>query len=585
MNETPLSIWKRPWNTPARMLAWFGLLVAGGFVAICCVALLLFQDARSPELIPAALAASITLAAVGMGAYLFIKWLSSWRNLRRLLFAVVCLVTVVALAYAEENWRGKQAWQKYRQQWETKGEKFSLKALVPPPVPDDNNFAFTPLLKPAMDFTRGPKGVVWKDTNGVAHLEKISAELTPARSTNDHLVLGSLEKGTFADPAACADFYRGNTNYPQAPAAANAAETILTALGKFAPELKELREAAAARPYSRFPIEYASEPTWAILLPHLARMKALTMLCHVHAVAELDAGRSPEAFEDLKLGLRFSDSIHDEPILIDHLVRLATIAIDLQTVREGLYRHAWTEAQLAELETRLTSLDLLTEYKLAMRGERACSISGLDFLRRQGFRNNCMDYLASEDGAPGSTSGTPLNPMPSGWFYQNMLTICRMFENYTLPAVDERAHRVFPQTTENGGRALLAMRRGPYTIFAKLLLPALGRAVQRSARSQTYVDAASLACALERYRLANGKLPDTLDALVPAFIGRVPNDVIDGKPLRFRLKTDGGYLLYSVGWNQTDEGGELAWKDRTKDKPTVDFSIGDWVWIIPAGKP
>jgi hypothetical protein len=310
-------------------------------------------------------------------------------------------------------------------------------------------------------------------------------------------------------------------------------------------------------------------------------MKGLTTLCQMHATAELDAGRAAEAFEDLKLGLRFSDGIRDEPLLIDHLVRIATLAIDLQTVREGLYRHAWADGQLAELESRLASLELLSEYQLAMRGERACEVGGLDFLRREGFCSNPMDYLGSEDGAAAQSSTPPLNPMPSGWFYQNMLTISRMFQTFTIPTVDERAHRVFPEVAETGVRALGKMRTGPYTIFAKLLLPALGRAVQRTARMQTYVDAASVACALERYRLANGKLPDALETLAPTLIARIPDDVIDGKPLRYRVKADGGYVLYSVGWNGTDEGGQLAWKEQTKE-PGLDLTKGDWIWMMPA---
>ncbi|HWW00557.1 MAG TPA: hypothetical protein VNZ64_12735 [Candidatus Acidoferrum sp.] len=584
MNEKPPSIWKRPWNTPARALAWFALLVGGGFIIICCFALITEQGARGTELIPAALLAAVALSAVAVAGYFFVRWISSWRNLRRFLFVVVCLVTLIALAYAEENWRGKHAWQKYLSESEAKGEKFNLASLAPAPVPDEKNFALTPLLKPATDFTQGPTGVVWHDTNGLARLDKIKADLSPGRNTNDHLVLGSVEKGTLADVSACGEFYRGNTNYPQAPTTATAVETILVALGKFDPELKELREAAAARPHSRFPIHYEAEPPWGILLPHLARMKGLTTLCQMHAMAELDTGRAAEAFEDLKLGLRLSDSIRDEPLLIDHLVRIATLAIDLQTVREGLYRHAWTDGQLAELETRLASLDLMSEYQLAMRGERACEVGGLEFLRRQGFRSNPMDYLGSDEGGSSSTSTPPLNPIPSGWFYQNMLTISRMFQSFMIPIVDERAHRVFPEVAENGVRTLGKMRTGPYTIFAKLLLPALGKAMQRTARMQTYVDAANVACALERYRLANGKLPDALEALAPAFIARIPNDVIDGKALRYRVKADGGYVLYSVGWNQTDDGGELAWKERNKETPTVDFTQGDWVWLMPARK-
>ena len=171
--------------------------------------------------------------------------------------------------------------------------------------------------------------------------------------------------------------------------------------------------------------------------------------------------------------------------------------------------------------------------------------------------------------------------MPGGWYYQNMLTICRMFQDFTLPVVDAKAHRVSPATAENGARVLTKMRPGPFTIFAKILLPALGRTCQRSGRMQTCVDAARVACALERYRLANSRLPETLDVLVPAFIERIPTDVIDGKSLRYRLDSDGGYVLYSIGWNQADDGGKLAWSDRNREKPAVDFTKGDWVWAMP----
>jgi hypothetical protein len=189
-----------------------------------------------------------------------------------------------------------------------------------------------------------------------------------------------------------------------------------------------------------------------------------------------------------------------------------------------------------------------------------------------------MLYFDSENGSAGTTP--PLRLMPSGMFYQNMLTISEFFEDFTLPAVDERGHRVSPDLSAKGKRALEEMRRGPYTIIAKLLLPALENAARKSARMQTYVDATGVACALERYRLAGGKLPASLDGLVPRFIAAIPGDVIDGRPLRYRLDHDGGYVLYSIGWNQTDDGGVLAWSKDKKD--SVDIEHGDWIWRMAA---
>ena len=188
-----------------------------------------------------------------------------------------------------------------------------------------------------------------------------------------------------------------------------------------------------------------------------------------------------------------------------------------------------------------------------------------------------MYYL--EDNDVGSESAGSFGLMPSGWFYQNMLTISRMHTEYTLAAVDEKAHRIYPAISEKGTQRVAGLSRGPYTVFARMLLPALEKAVQKSARMQTYLDATRVGCGVERYRLANGKLPETLDALAPRYISVIPNDVIDGKPLKYRPDNDRGYIIYSVGWNQTDDGGQVIWI-KHKEESRADVNKGDWVWFM-----
>jgi hypothetical protein len=574
--EPPNHEQKKPSSRSISGLAWALLLFGISFLILCGIGLVADQNARGLSVPLMALIVSATLSLLGCALVIFSRWLRRPHNFRRFLFVFACLATLLALAYAEENWRGKYQWLKYRRGLEAKGEKFDIAALLPPQVPDDKNFAMTPLLKPALDLNQGPNGVVWNDTNGVARLEKISAELPMPDAGHGHLELGSLEKGTFADIDACAEFYRGNTNYPQASTSAAPAETIITALDKFAPELQELREAARARPYSRFPIHYEAQPCWGILLPHLARVKTLTALLEVRAIAELEAGRADAAFEELKAGFRFSDSIRDEPFLIDHLVRLATTAINLQAIREGLARHAWNDAQLAEFENYLKDLNLLAEYKHALIGERAFSVSGLEYLRR--VRSTELERMVEDNSQGGSgLSALLFRIVPSGWFYQNMLTISRVHQELILPAVNERDHSVSISLTEREQQVARQFRAGPYTIFAKLLMPSLGNAIRRSARTQTYVDAARVGCALERYRLATGNLPETLDKLCPRFLDTLPKDVIDGKPLRYQPASNGDYLVYSIGWNQTDDGGRMAFGRKDK-RDSVDLTRGDWVW-------
>jgi hypothetical protein len=64
-----------------------------------------------------------------------------------------------------------------------------------------------------------------------------------------------------------------------------------------------------------------------------------------------------------------------------------------------------------------------------------------------------------------------------------------------------------------------------------------------------------VALAAERYRLRHGDWPRTLADLVPDYLLAVPLDPFDGAPLRYR-RSDGGAVVYSVGEDGRDDGGD-----------------------------
>lgn len=69
--------------------------------------------------------------------------------------------------------------------------------------------------------------------------------------------------------------------------------------------------------------------------------------------------------------------------------------------------------------------------------------------------------------------------------------------------------------------------------------------------------AARAALAIERFRRAEeGRLPDTLDALVPRFADVLPQDPFSDGPVRYR-RTANGYVVYSVGTNLRDDEGDV----------------------------
>jgi len=58
------------------------------------------------------------------------------------------------------------------------------------------------------------------------------------------------------------------------------------------------------------------------------------------------------------------------------------------------------------------------------------------------------------------------------------------------------------------------------------------------------LSATSVLLALKAYKMARGKLPDSLGQLVPEFLKAVPRDAYDGLPLRYSVKKK---VVYSVG--------------------------------------
>ncbi len=62
------------------------------------------------------------------------------RVLRWTLLALAIWITLIGLFYTEENWRGKRAWEACKREAKAKGRELDWPKLIPPPVPDDQNF-------------------------------------------------------------------------------------------------------------------------------------------------------------------------------------------------------------------------------------------------------------------------------------------------------------------------------------------------------------------------------------------------------------------------------------------------------------
>jgi hypothetical protein len=94
-------------------------------------------------------------------------------------------------------------------------------------------------------------------------------------------------------------------------------------------------------------------------------------------------------------------------------------------------------------------------------------------------------------------------------------------------------------------------KRGLVTM---ILAPATERVVVAATEADAGRLLARAALALTAFKAKTGSYPDTLDALVPDFLPRVPLDPFSGRPLRLRRDGD-GLVIYSVGRDLKDDGG------------------------------
>ncbi len=538
----------------------------------------------------------VALTLLGSGLVIFIRWVCCWKNFRRFLFGLACATTLVALAYVEENWRGRHDWEQFKSDWAAKGEKFDFNDFVPAAVPDNDNFAMSPLFDATDKLASrkwrnehrnvhpAPNGSTW-DIKLVDPLD-ISAGPEPQPDKG----MGDWQKSKMSDLKPWQKYYRdlaAKTNtYPVAAQPQSPAQDVLLALSTYDSVLEQLRR-AALQPQSRFPLDYDDEDPAEILLPHLAALKRCSLILRLRALAELQNGQTDRALDDVKLGLRLGDAIRSEPFIITHLVRIAIVQIMLQPVWEGLAEHKWSDAQLVELDSTLTNLDFLADYQLSVRGERAAHIKIVDWLAEKPGRYwNLANMIDNDERAAMNNFGKAVKIylMPKGWYVQNELTIARLDQNWILPAANLAQQTLSPKmVTLAEANIDSSIQPRAFSLFARLLVPSLGSYAKKAAYGQNAANLARTAIALERYRIAKGEYPESLDELTPPYIAQAPHDVIGGQPLKYRRDANGQFVLYSIGWNETDDGGVMALKkDPDIDsKSPLNLDQGDWVWKYP----
>ncbi|MCX8155383.1 MAG: hypothetical protein N3J91_02825 [Verrucomicrobiae bacterium] len=449
-----------------------------------------------------------------------------------------------------ESWRSWRHWQGYKAQLEAQGEKLDVQALAPAAVPEEKNFARHPLI--ARWFTPEAASI----TNGTQRWFFAPGAEDPERRRGASGPVRSDGAGTLLERWAA--YYTGHRAFPQAPAGSSPAQVVRTALSIYDADIQALQEAMKSRPTCRYPLHY--ELGGAVHYPHLVGCRSLVATLELRILALLHLGQVDQAFAELQLGYFVSDTLQSDPLLVSLLVRLATDQLLVDAVLEGLRQRRWNDAQLTWLTQYLGRREYLKEFAAVLRGERNFAVHQTDLLSRG-------QVHAQPDESELTTAGRrAMKLLPRGLYYRNLVELVHFYQEKVLPAENVPARRMDRDRLQALNVSAGDETGNPYGLEIRQLMPALYNGAVKVARWQVLGDSLLVACALERHRLARGRLPNQLQELVPQFLPALPIDCLSGKPLSWRKESEDAYRVYGWGWNNKDEGG----------RPGRRLEDGDW---------
>lgn len=328
------------------------------------------------------------------------------RFIVRFAFVAAALLTLVVVFYNVEKWRGQRAWNAYRAAAEQKGAKLWLHEYLSPEVPDAENFAAIPLFKEL--FRAGVER-----RQPMIELPKWSLEGVEPPRWADISSGAATELAKWREIFVAAKEIENPTDDP--------ARDLVAMLTQRAPALQQIRDASPRRG-CHFPTPW--EKGIATELPHLSVMQRCTVLFHLSVSANLALGQTAAAASDVKNLFRLHEALRMEPSLIVALVRMYILDHAVTAMWEGLVRHQWTDSNLAEFESQLTSLVLLQDYRHAMNSERGCINVELDRITTSISSRRTQEIATS---AGMNSNGLVI--YPTGWIRQNMVKANEYFDH------------------------------------------------------------------------------------------------------------------------------------------------------------
>ncbi|MBA4146810.1 MAG: hypothetical protein H0X66_01760 [Verrucomicrobia bacterium] len=288
------------------------------------------------------------------------------------------------------------------------------------------------------------------------------------------------------------------------------------------------------------------------------------------AIAEMHAGNSEAAIEHLLALINLSRFYENDFSLAHQMIRQAVATLGFHTTWQVLHSYSTncSEADLKKLQHRWESFEIIAMMEHSFISERARFLHHMD-LSRSTPPSGIDDYLWQS-----LTQNE--NELLYLSFLQSIIEGLRSVKT-NKPWSDSHQNLTQHFSLIEQKTGIVDRVRYSLTLIA---LPNFKKLPPSSVRNETSRRLTVTAIALKRYQTSKGRLPSDLNALIPEFITAVPIDCMDGKPLKYKLNPDGTFLLYSIGENGKDDGGDPT--SETTGTTHDLWSGRDAVWPKPA---
>lgn len=535
------------------------------------------------------------------------RWWRRWwaRGVQALL---VFAILAAGMRYFED-WRGARALRLEKEAMRLRGEPLALSALRLPPVPPQENFMESSVMREMWHDMPLDESTRW------AKLTSLDASLMRERLQNKRLKAEFLG---YPNPENIGQWRDGLEKAEMLVFAAttgNPAEDIYQAWDAISGSLfQELYAAARQRPHSR--LEFTDGELFGYGADSRAfgektiALQHLTRALNIRGRLALMTSRPEEAIQCLRVTRRMSEAYHSLPDYLGFIYYIFHLGNVVDLIDQAAKDQAFTSAQWQEVIYEIPPLDIHASYLRAQRGEaialnarmqnlvenRQQAISEMLKVARS-FRQHIAAILESTSDEAGISwidhfirAGMTL--IPSGWYHQNNATLLRWREEYLLRPLRGHALPHFAAHLPAYERMVYAemkrFRYHPEKWLAMQVAPTDWSFAKRALEAYVLVEMARTAAALEIFCQENGSYPNSLADLVPTHLPGLPID-LDGKPLRYRLSEKTGRpVIYSVGEDLTDNNGAVHERDlgthRARYPKHRDGSDAVWSYDPPPEK-